>query len=385
LPSRDDLIAWLTGGECCHPIAITNYEKLISDQIPEMKLLAGLVCDESSLLKTGGGKIKWNLIKSARGIEYKLSCTATPAPNDTMEYASQASFLEKLRTEGEIIWTFFYRDQKTQRWTVKPHAREAFYRFMSSWSIYLRKPSAYGFTDPFADVPKPEIIEIKIEPTGDQNREALKFFRSYDPHSLIPKERLGVRERSKLSQLAKGFIYEGTGKDREARRLQSVKPYVVAGLVKKALKQNRQVLVWTVFDEESQIISELLPQDIVETLHGANSDDERAAKLEGFRTGRIRALISKAELLGYGLNFQFCTCMVFSGFDDSFERFYQAVRRCYRYGSREQLKVFVPYIPGLENHVWENVLRKKNQWETDTAEQEHRYAEALKGANGLSA
>ncbi len=114
----------------------------------EMRNLAGLVLDESSILKSGGGVIKWNLIKSAKGIEYKLSCTATPAPNDVMEYASQAAFLEKLRTEGEILWTFFSRINKgpnAGNWMIKPHARDGFYRFMASWSIYLRNPAAYGW------------------------------------------------------------------------------------------------------------------------------------------------------------------------------------------------------------------------------------------------
>jgi hypothetical protein len=301
-----------------------------------------------------------------------------------MEYASQASFLEKLRSEGDILWTFFHRDPKTQVWRVKPHAKEAFYRFMSSWSIYLRKPSAYRpapgaqcFADPFADVPEPEIIELKVDSTKEQDSEALKYWRSYDPDALIPQERLGVTERSKLSQIAKGFVYEGKGGTKTARQIPSRKPATVVKLIREALREKRQCLIWTVFDEESQIISDLVRNKKVAVLTGDTPEAERLFILDGFRRGRIKALISKASLLGYGLNFQFCTRMIFSGFDDSFERFYQAVRRCYRYGSREQLKVFVPYIPGLENHVWENVLRKKGQWETDTAQQEKYYAEAL--------
>src|SRR3990167_11402603 len=122
--------------------------------MPEMRRLSGVAFDESSRLKGGGGVIKWHLIRSCRGIEYKLSATATPAPNDTMEYASQASFLEKLRNEGEILWTYFSRD-KYGTWSVKPHAREAFYRFMASWSIYLRDPKDYGFNDILATLPPP--------------------------------------------------------------------------------------------------------------------------------------------------------------------------------------------------------------------------------------
>ena len=376
IESREELDAW-----CQEPgsgLAITNYEKLIPGVCNSMRYLAGLACDESSILKSGGGKIKWNLIKSAKGIEYKLSCTATPAPNDIMEYASQASFLEKLRTEGEILWTFFHRDQKTQQWKVKPHAKEGFFKFMASWSIYLRKPSAYGFADPFADIPEPEIIEIKLDATKEQSREAQTFLRSYDPQSLIPQDRLGVTQRTKLAQIARGFVYEKRSGKKTARRLASVKPFEVASLIVDALNAGEQCLVWTTFDEESDIIEDLLPPDSpVAALNGRTKEADRISILERFAAGEVRVLISKAQMLGYGMNFQFCTRMIFSGFDDSFERFYQAVRRCYRYGSTQQLKVFVPYIPGLENHIWENVLRKKGQWEADTAQQEANYRTAL--------
>jgi len=380
LKTRADLAAFCKGEpieEATWPnLAVTNYQKMIGGVLPEMRWLCGLALDESSILKSGGGVIKWNLIKSAKGIEYKSSWTATPAPNDTMEYASQASFLEKLRSEGEILWTFFARDKKTQIWRVKPHAEEAFYRFMAGWSIYLRKPSAYGFEDPFADVPEPEIIEIKVPVTPEQARLAHQYHRSYDPESLIPQERLSMTQRSKLSQLAKGFIY--AEKRKGSTHVRSNKPAVVASLVRDGLRDGKQCLVWSVFDEESEILSEhLAGTEGIATLHGKHKEDERVDTLDAFRRGEVRCLISKAALLGHGLNFQFCTRMIFSGFDDSFERFYQAVRRCYRYGSREQLKVFVPYVPSLENHVWENVLRKKGRWELDTARQEEHYRQAI--------
>jgi superfamily II DNA or RNA helicase len=377
LKSREELALWCKGEfkpEC--KFAVASHHALVAGTMEELRWLSGLILDEASILKAGGGVIKWNLIKSCRGIEYKLALTATPAPNDTMEYASQASFLEKLRNEGEILWTFFHRDPKTQVWRVKPHAKEAFYRFMSAWSIYLRKPSAYGFDDPFANVPEPQIHEWRIKTTDDQVRMSAQFARNADGE-LIPKQRLGVTARSKLSQLAKGFFYT---KSKHVILTPSLKPEKVAELVRAELAAGRQVLVWTVFDAESEILAELLA-DVpgLATLHGEQSDDARQTILEDFRHGKVQALISKARLLGYGMNFQFCTAMVFSGFDDSFEAWYQAVRRCYRYGSTEQLHVHVPYVPGLEDHIWENILRKKTQWEEDAAIQERNYAEAMKG------
>lgn len=142
LSTREALIDWLPKDGPA--VGICNYEKFIPGTISELRYLGGLVADEASLLRTGGGVIKWNLIHSAKGIEYKLACTATPAPNDAMEYASQAAFLEKLRNEGEILWTYFQRD-KFNNWFIKPHAKAAFYRFMASWSLYMRDPVRFGF------------------------------------------------------------------------------------------------------------------------------------------------------------------------------------------------------------------------------------------------
>lgn len=237
------------------PVAICNYEKLIDGQIPELRNLAGLICDESSILKSGGGVIKWNLIKSARGIEYKLSCTATPAPNDIMEYASQAAFLEKLRTEGEILWTFFSRDKKGN-WRIKPHAEAGFYRFLASWSIYLRDPAHYSWADNLSNIPAPEFRDYELPMTDAQRKESQRLFHSTGA-GLFGDKRLGVRERSKLSQLAKGFLYgirprsgndekqtadvdksvsgsDGPGQLSEppnVRRIHSIKPSFIAGLI----------------------------------------------------------------------------------------------------------------------------------------------------------
>lgn len=377
LDSREELFAFCTG-QTRHTLAITNPEKFIAGVIPELRHLSGLVVDESSFLKSGGGKIKWNLIKSARGIEYKLSCTATPAPNDTMEYASQAAFLEKLRNEGEILWTYFARDPKTQAWKVKAHAREAFYRFMSSWSIYLRKPGAYGFADPFKDVPEPLLIEHRVEPTEPQIEARDRALGVREMGELLPREKLGVTQRSKLSQVAKGFVYKKG--ESGAERLYSRKPDLVAALAEVAARAGKQVLIWCIFDEEARIIGgDIAGVDGVSQLHGHTPEAERGRILEDFRHGKIRVLIGKARMLGYGLNFPFVETMIFSGFDDSFEAFYQAVRRAYRYGAKHQLTVHLPYIPGLEDHIWENILRKKSQWEADTEACEAAYAEALKG------
>lgn len=374
LDTRKALAAWLVNGAA--DLAITNYEKLIDGLLPELRHLAGLVCDESSILKSGGGVIKWNLIKSAKGIEYKLSCTATPAPNDVMEYASQAAFLEKLRTEGEILWTFFSRD-KENNWRIKPHAREGFYRFLASWSIYLRSPAHYGWADNLSSIPAPQFFEHEIAATPEQHAEAQQLFAALGA-GLFGDKKMGVRERSKMSQIAKGFIYEGAGKEKKARPIVAIKPQKVADIIRREAADGRQVLVWTVFDEESRILSGYT-NDPHAALHGEMDDDERAAILERFRKGQLPVLISKASLLGFGMNFQFCGAMVFSGWNDSYEQFYQAIRRAYRYGQTQSLRVHIPFVPELEGMILENVLRKKQGFEADAEQQEKYYLMAMGG------
>jgi hypothetical protein len=374
LRSREAVVRW-----CCEPgpgAAVATYHVMVAGLMPELRRLGGIVADESSILKTGGGTIKWNLIHSAKGLAYKLSSTATPAPNETMEYASQASFLEKLRTEGEILWTYFTRD-KYGNWSVKPHAREEFYRFMASWSIYMRDPAAFGFADILSSLPPPEIKEYTIDMTPEQATRRMEYL--VQGGKGMFNDRLGVRERSKLSQLAKGFLYDKGEASRTATRVPSNKPSFVADLARAEVDAGRQALIWTVFDEESDILSDLLADApfTAATLHGSMADDARADALDRFRTGEVRVLISKAQLLGYGLNLQFCRSMIFSGWDDSFERLYQAIRRCYRFGQTETVYVHIPYIAELEGMMLNNVKAKEAHFNQDVAVQELYYRQAL--------
>ena len=375
LHTRVELEKWLSAPR---GIAISNVDKLAREQLPALRRLTGLILDESSILKTGGGKIKWNLIHSAKGIPYKLSLTATPAPNDTMEYASQASFLEKLRDEGEILWTYFTRD-KRGNWYVKPHARDAFYRFMAGWSIYLRDPAAYGFAPILDSLPDPVYHEHKIAMTAEQLA-AMQELLSESGRGLFDVS-YGVRERAKLAQLARGFLYEGTGPERVTRRIPSHKPGLVADIAAaEAGGQRRPTIVWTNFDAESEIVAaEIRERDkdlLVAELDGRCAEQEGSDIVAGFRSGLTDVLVTKPQLVGYGLNFQRCKAMVFSGVDDSFERRYQAIRRAYRFGQTEPVQVHLPHVPELEGAMVENVRAKELQFEADVAQAERNYVRA---------
>ncbi len=378
--SRAEMRRWCRDGP--GQIAITNYEKMNPDDegqiVNELRYLAGLVLDESSRLKAGGGKQKWALIKSSRGIPYKLSATATPAPNDVIEFASQASFLERMRNENEIIWTFFARDPDTQEWTVKRHARKAFFEWMCAWSIYLRDPRRYGWSTDMELPPEPEILRHEISPTNAQlDAQRAWNVTNEGQIALFGDKSQGIVGRSKLSQIAKGFVYEKA----KPRRIESAKPDAVARLIADERAAGLQVLVWTVFDEESEIIAERLREisfDDFDVLSGSVSKPKRQPILDRFRRGELSVLISKASLLGYGMNFQNCGSMIFSGWNDSFESFYQAIRRAVRYGQKRAVRIHLPFIPELEGAMLDNIFRKEAHFEQSIKEQEESYIAAMR-------
>ena len=389
--SRAEMRRWCAGPHD-GAIAVTNYEKFNPDEegqvINELRHLGGLILDESSRLKGGGGKQKWALIHSSKGIPYKLSCTATPAPNDVIEFASQASFLERMRSDNEIIWTFFARDPDTQEWTVKRHARKAFFEWMSAWSIFLQDPRRYGWSSTIKLPPKPEMIYHRIEATPAQLEAMRRYSVESDGQlSLFASKDQGIVGRSKFSQIAKGFVYERTLKHlvdsglfprQLTERIESYKPRFVAELIKKETKLNP--LVWTVFDEEGEIIAEELRAigfNRFEVLSGSTPKTQRQDMLDRYRQGKTPVLISKGKLLGYGMNFQHCGSMIFSGWNDSFEQFYQEVGRAVRYGQTRAVRIHLPFIEELERAQLDNVLRKASQFQELVSEQEAAYIAAM--------
>lgn len=377
LETREAMVQWCRNGR---GIALVNPEKFIprdgQEVIPEITHCAGVALDESSLLKTGGGAIKWALIKSCRGVEYKLSCTATPAPNDPIEYASQASWLEKIRDEGEVIWTYFIRDDEGE-WKVKDHALPAFYRFLSGWSCYVREPRRYGFRDNLVGLPAPQRLVHKLEPTPQQRAHLSKIPDAFGQCSIVEPTKQDLVERTKLAQLSSGFLYQKKGK---AKRVASRKPRFIADLIRSELAEGLQVLVWTQFDETAEILDELLldlaPR--IESLTGGVPLVARPGIVERFKAGETQVLISRPRLLGFGANLQCCGSMVFADLNDSYEQVYQAERRAYRYGQTRSVRFHFPVVPALQGAVWDNLERKRSTFERDVARMERLYIEAMR-------
>lgn len=389
LHSRSEMRQWASGELGDEQIAITNYEKMNpgkGDQVVnELRLLAGVVLDESSRLKTGGGKQKWALIKSCKGIEYKLSCTATPAPNDWMEFASQASFLERMRSEQDIIWTFFSKD-KQQNWTIKKHAREAFFTFLASWSIYVSDPRRFGWRKGWKGVPEPVYLHHEIDATIEQIEELRRFTQESSGQQLMfQKDKLSAIDRVKMSEIAKGFLYSsdeggsgGKSRKKSARHIPSRKPDFVADLIKQEVRDGHQVLCWTQFDEESEILSQKLAERGVPivSVTGRVKKGLRPEAIARFKFGHVPVLIGRPKMLGYGQNFQMATSMVFSGWNDSFEEMYQAIRRAFRYGQQHRVRVHFPVIPELEGDSLENIHAKEANHKAAVAAMEKAYISA---------
>lgn len=401
LRSRVQMREWcehgtVNGEPTAANLAITNYEKFNPDAdgqiINELRHLACVILDEASRLRNAGGKQKWALVKSCRGIEYKLLLTATPAPNDLMEFASQAAFLEKMRSEGDIIWTFFTRDQKTHRWTVKPHARTAFFQFMATWSVYVNDPKRYGWRLDHPDVPAPEHIVVEIPATAEQLEEIPAAIASSTANGngqmsfVADAGDTNTIQRMKLSEVAKGFKYVqvtkvpgAPKKGRRIVRIPSNKPAAVADIVRREVKAGEQVLVWTLFDEETDILAEQLEGVAgVEVLTGSVKAKDRPAIIDRFKAGETRVLVTRAKMLGYGMNLQMCGAMVFSGWNDSFEDVFQAVHRAVRYGQKKAVRVYFPVVRELEGDTLDNIDRKRTEYVTSVAEMEGNYVRARK-------
>jgi len=359
---------WIESGK---QIGIINYDKF-RKEVNFKNKIGAIVLDESSILKSEAGVIRTNIINASKGIDYKLCCTATPAPNDRQEYANHALFLDQIRTYQEFFHRYFIN--KDAGWVLKSHAKNAFYKYLASFSIFLRSPKNYGFEDNLKDIPKPIIKRITIPLTKEQNKEIIKM---NDKPSLGLSVKLdGITNRTKFSQISRGFLYLDGKK--KIKRINSKKPDEVIKLVNK--HSDEQIIIWINFDEEGKILEEKLREKSEDRtyhhLSGSTNKEKRKKMISDFKIGKVDIMISKPRLLGFGLNFQNCSVMIFSGINDSYEQYYQSLRRVYRYGNTKQLKVYLP-VTKFEDKILQNVLSKQDVFDYDSKYQEKLYRKNL--------
>ena len=357
------------------PVAFINHEAFIKiESLPDN--IEAVYLDEASILKGGmggNGKIAKNLIASCKKIKYRFAASGTPAPNDKTEYAMVALWLGCVNSEKEFYSMYFVN--KDGEYVLRRHATEKFYQYLASWSIFMRNPAAYGFENNLKDLlPWKEIHEI-VDMTPEQTklieRYAKKGKQAYLPGVAIPPSDMG--QRSKFSQISKGFAYNG---DEATTYVTSNKPEAIHQIVNK--HKSTQVIIWTVFDEEGNIVYDKLVEEGYKVAHitGKTKADTRLAQIDAFRHGELDVIISKPRILGFGLNFQFCYIEIFSGLQDSYEQFYQAVKRVHRYGQREQVLIYLVYTP-YEEVIIQNVLKKQKSMQQDFDYQERLYINSL--------
>jgi hypothetical protein len=307
-------------------INITNYEKLHKFS---NKDLGAIVIDESSILKGFDGKFRKRITEFAEIIPYRLACTATPAPNDIMEIINHAEFLGIMK-QKEITGLFFIQDGNvTHKWRLKHHAVDDFYKWLASWAVALKKPSDLGFSDKGYDLPPLKYHHITVNSSFSKGNQL----------SLFPVQATSLRE----SQIAR----KESTPDRIAKCIDVVNN-----------GNGNQWLIWCDLNKESNNISKLLP-DAVE-IKGADTVYHKENSMVEFQKGKIKILVSKSSICGFGMNWQNCHNMVFLGLSHSFEKMYQAIRRCWRFGQYKKVNVYI-ITSDAEQCVVENIQRKEKE------------------------
>ena len=311
------------------PIQVTNYQKL---EHFDMSKYNGVILDESSILKNQSGKFRTKLIDVCKHIPYRLPATATPSPNDYMELGNHAEFTG-IMSYTDMLSTFFVHDAaKTQDWRLKGHAEDKFWEWMASWSIMLQNPRDLGFCGDDYDLPKLHKIQhtVDVEYTGN-----------IDTGTLFPVEARGLGERLK----ARRATY--LERCKKAAQVVSEKP-------------SDYWVVWCNLNDESDLLAKLIPNS--KQVTGSMKDTDKEKTLESFQNGEFKVLISKPSICGFGLNFQHCSNTAFVGLNDSFEQVYQAIRRFWRFGQKNE--VYAHFIASeIEGAVVQNLKRKELQAE----------------------
>lgn len=307
-----------------HGINITNYEKMDKFVANEFD---GIVLDESSILKHFTSKTRIAIIDNFNRTPYKLACTATPAPNDYMELGNHAEFLGVM-SRTEMLSMFFVHDGgDTAKWRLKGHAEDKFWEWVAGWAVTMRKPSDLGYEDGKFKLPELKLYEHVVESPESEDIGQISF----------------------IPELAETLM------DRRQARRESLESRV-AKAAELANNSDEQWLVWCDLNAESEALTKAI-HDAVE-VKGSDKNEHKADAMLGFANGDIRCLVSKPSICGFGMNFQNCSNMIFVGLSDSYEQFYQAVRRCWRFGQKNEVNAHI-VISEREGLVKANIERKE--------------------------
>ena len=309
--------------ECRGGINITNYQKL---EHFDLTKFGGVILDESCILKNSVGVYRNELIAACRGIPFRLAATATPAPNDFMELGNHAEFLGVM-SYTDMLSTFFTHDgSETQKWRLKGHAEQEFWRWMASWAVMLRKPSDLGYDNSGYDLP----------PLNQhQHVVAADYAPNIETGMLFPMQAQTMQERN------------------AARRASVADRVAKAASITPA---DRPFVWWCNLNAESEALATAIPGAV--EVRGSDDESDKERKLIDFSEGRIRVLVTKSSICGFGMNWQHCADTGFVGLNDSFEQVYQAVRRFWRFGQTKPVNAHF-IASEIEGAVVANIRRKE--------------------------
>jgi hypothetical protein len=309
-------------------IYVVNYERLhlFTDIIAG---LGGVVLDESSILKNFAGATRNALIETFRDVSYRLCCSATPAPNDSLELANHVEFLGIMR-RSEMMATWFINDgETTQQWRLKKHAAKDFWRFCSTWAVCLSKPSDRGYSDDGYDLPPLRIHDHVVDLDQKMANDAGLLF-AFEAATLS--EQRMVRRASLNERVS-----------------------AAAGIVKAS---DEQFLCWAELNDESSALASAVPGAVEIT--GSQTAEFKESAILAFADGETRVIVTKAAIAGMGVNLQRCHNQVFVGIGHSFESRYQAIRRCHRFGQRSPVNIHQVYT-SADMAIARNLARKQTE------------------------
>ena len=304
-------------------VNITNYEMI---EHFDGSAFVGVCLDESSILKSFTGKYQQILTEMFCKTPYRLLCTATIAPNDYTEIGTSCEFLG-IMSRTEMLATYFIHDSgDTSKWRLKKAGVNKFWEWFATWAIYFNSPKDLGYEGEGYDLPPLNIKKIFTESEPDEGTLFVQLAETLDERRNARKESLEDRT-DKAADLANSRMWE-------------------------------QWLIWCDYNDESAVLRKKIDHCV--EVKGADSPEYKAQASLDFADGSIHALVSKAAIFGFGSNFQSCHNMVFCGLSDSYERFYQAIRRCWRFGQKEPVNVYI-ILSEKEMNVLDNITRKQAQ------------------------
>jgi DNA modification methylase len=308
------------------PIQISNYEQL---ENIDTTIFSGIVLDESSILKNFEGATKKLILDLFKTTPYKLACTATPSPNDPMELGNHSEFLDVMGRNEMLAMYFVHDGGETAKWRLKGHATKLFYQFIGSWAIMLNKPADIGFEMLGYDLPTLNLIEKQI---------------------ITPQRDNG--------QLFNDAIISATNFNAELRLTKTQRLEEVVRIVNSRPTEN--FIIWIKQNEEGEMLKKLLPEAV--EVKGADSNEWKENHLLGFAENKFRILISKTKIASFGMNYQNCRNQIFASLDFSFEGLYQAIRRSYRFGQKNEVNIYLITTDTMAN-VKQSIDTKQKQFE----------------------